>query len=54
MDQWLSYVSEVGFPIVISFYLLHRIEVKLDVVIRTIKSLQNNSGDEFLPSKRSS
>ncbi|WP_214481335.1 YvrJ family protein [Bacillus sp. SM2101] len=54
MDQWFSYVSEVGFPIVISFYLLHRIEVKLDVVIRTIKSLQNKSGDEFLPSKRSS
>jgi hypothetical protein len=29
MDQWISLVQEIGFPIIVSFYLLHRIETKL-------------------------
>lgn len=29
MEQWISLVQEIGFPIIVSFYLLHRIEAKL-------------------------
>lgn len=29
MDQWISLIQEIGFPIIVSFYLLHRIETKL-------------------------
>jgi len=29
MEQWMSLIQEVGFPIFVSFYLLHRLETKL-------------------------
>lgn len=29
MDQWMGLIQEIGFPIIVSFYLLHRIETKL-------------------------
>lgn len=29
MDEWLRLVQEVGFPIFVSFYLMHRVETKL-------------------------
>ena len=29
MDQWMNFIQEIGFPIFVSFYLLHRIETKL-------------------------
>jgi len=29
MEQWMSLIQEIGFPIFVSFYLLHRIETKL-------------------------
>ena len=32
MEQWLNMVSDIGFPILVSFYLLHRVEVKLDAI----------------------
>ncbi|WHY91587.1 YvrJ family protein [Neobacillus cucumis] len=34
-------ISKVGFPIVVTLYLLYRIEVKLDMVIQSIQSLPN-------------
>ncbi|QUW22326.1 YvrJ family protein [Sporosarcina sp. Marseille-Q4063] len=41
MDQWISLVQEIGFPIIVSFYLLHRIETKLiaihDALVTDIK-----------------
>jgi hypothetical protein len=41
MDQWISLVQEIGFPIIVSFYLLHRIETKLiaihDALVTEIK-----------------
>ncbi|MBO1910024.1 YvrJ family protein [Sporosarcina sp. 6E9] len=41
MDQWISLVQEIGFPIIVSFYLLHRIETKLiaihDAIVTDIK-----------------
>lgn len=29
MEQWMTLIQEIGFPILVSFYLLHRIETKL-------------------------
>ncbi|MUK87364.1 YvrJ family protein [Ornithinibacillus sp. L9] len=39
MDTWVSFVTEVGFPIAVTFYLLHRIEGKLNDLIESIHSL---------------
>ena len=32
MEQWLNLIQEIGFPIFVSFYLLHRIETKLGAI----------------------
>jgi hypothetical protein len=39
MEQFLPFISEVGFPALVTFYLLYRIETKLETVIETIQSL---------------
>lgn len=39
IDQVLPFISEVGFPIIVTFYLLYRIEAKLESVIQSIQSL---------------
>jgi len=39
METYLSFISDVGFPIVVTFYLLYRIEAKLDGVIDSIQRL---------------
>ncbi|GLO66801.1 MULTISPECIES: YvrJ family protein [Oceanobacillus] len=39
MDAWVSFFTDVGFPIAVTFYLLHRIEGKLNQLIETIHSL---------------
>ncbi|RAK23143.1 YvrJ-like protein [Anoxybacillus vitaminiphilus] len=39
MEPYVSLISDVGFPIVVTFYLLHRIEAKLDCVIESIQNL---------------
>lgn len=38
-EMWLSVLTEVGFPIAVTFYLLYRIETKLDVLIDSINNL---------------
>ncbi len=30
MEQWIMLIQEITFPIFISFYLLYRIEIKLE------------------------
>lgn len=41
MDQlWLSAIGEYGFPIVITFYLLYRIEKRLDRLNQSVLLLQ--------------
>ncbi|WP_462420568.1 YvrJ family protein [Salinicoccus sp. Marseille-QA3877] len=37
--DWIPLVSDVGFPVVITFFLLHRMERKLDDLIITIRQL---------------
>ena len=39
MEQWIKLVSEVGFPVIVTLYLLHRIEAKLEAVIQSIHGL---------------
>lgn len=39
MEQFLPFISEVGFPAIVTFYLLYRIEAKLEAVIQSIQSL---------------
>ncbi|WP_042458887.1 YvrJ family protein [Neobacillus dielmonensis] len=39
MEQIIPLISEVGFPIVVTIYLLYRIEAKLDLVVQSIQSL---------------
>ncbi|ADU31237.1 YvrJ family protein [Evansella cellulosilytica] len=41
MDMWLSMLNEYGFPIIITFYLLHRIEKKLDKLNDSVLQLGN-------------
>ncbi|RST71278.1 YvrJ family protein [Siminovitchia acidinfaciens] len=39
MEQILPFISEVGFPALVTFYLLYRIETKLEDVVQSIQSL---------------
>jgi len=39
METWVSVLTEVGFPVVVTFYLLHRIEGKLNLLIDSIHQL---------------
>jgi hypothetical protein len=39
MEQFIPIISEVGFPIVVTLYLLYRIEAKLDLVVTSIQNL---------------
>ncbi|WP_313803673.1 YvrJ family protein [Cytobacillus sp.] len=39
MEELITLISEVGFPVVVTLFLLHRIEAKLDVVVTSIQSL---------------
>ncbi|MBD7985929.1 YvrJ family protein [Sporosarcina sp. Sa2YVA2] len=40
MEQWLNLIQQVGFPIFVSFYLLHRIESKLEAIHSALVSLK--------------
>ncbi|MFD4490259.1 MULTISPECIES: YvrJ family protein [Lysinibacillus] len=40
MEQWLSMISDIGFPIIVSFYLLQRVEEKLDAIHEALVSLK--------------
>ncbi|XJZ28765.1 YvrJ family protein [Bacillota bacterium Lsc_1132] len=39
MEQFIPLISEVGFPVVVTLYLLYRIEAKLDLVVQSIQNL---------------
>jgi len=39
MEEWISFITEISFPIAITFYLLHRIEGKLDMLNESIRML---------------
>lgn len=39
MEEWITFITELSFPIAITFYLLHRIEGKLDMLNESIRML---------------
>lgn len=39
MNELIAFIRDVGFPIVVTLFLLHRIEAKLDVVVSSIQGL---------------
>lgn len=40
MNDWLTMIQEVGFPIFVSFYLMHRVETKLQMIHEALISLK--------------
>lgn len=36
METWIPLISEYGFPVMVTLYLLHRIEKKLDLLNETM------------------
>ncbi|MGH0519528.1 YvrJ family protein [Bacillus toyonensis] len=39
MEEWMGMIGNVGFPIVVTLYLHHRIESKLDGITVAIEKL---------------
>ncbi|OIK07427.1 YvrJ family protein [Bacillus sp. MUM 116] len=46
MEQIISFINQVGFPVVVTLYLLYRIEAKLDMVVQTIQSLPDRMREQ--------
>ena len=40
MEEWITSVSNYGFPIVVSIYLLIRLETKLDYLTKSIHEMK--------------
>lgn len=52
MEMWIPLLSEYGFPVMITLYLLHRIEKKLDLLNDSMMQLTVNfKGSPFSESK---
>lgn len=51
MEAWMSLVGDYGFPIVVTFYLLYRIEKKLDQLNQSVLYLGKlvQFGGHFTP-----
>ncbi|NLK21050.1 MAG: YvrJ family protein [Epulopiscium sp.] len=45
MEEILNYISNIGFPIVVSVYLLVRFEKKIDVLTKSIDQLGDAVGN---------
>ncbi|ACQ70090.1 MAG: YvrJ family protein [Exiguobacterium sp.] len=44
--SWPELISNLGFPIVVSLYLLHRIETKLDRMIQLLERMDTSTVSE--------
>ncbi|MCM3488524.1 YvrJ family protein [Alkalihalophilus marmarensis] len=42
-ELWLPILSEYGFPVMVTFYLLYRLEKKLDLMIEVLHQLKADS-----------
>ncbi|GKV57566.1 hypothetical protein NCCP2222_35130 [Sporosarcina sp. NCCP-2222] len=40
METWLNFIQEIGFPVFVSFYLLHRLEQKLEAIHDVLVTLK--------------
>lgn len=43
MEEWVTIIQEISFPIFISFYLLYRIETKLEAIHNALLSMNGPS-----------
>lgn len=41
MEDWVGFIGNVGFPIVLSIYLLNRIESRLDHMIAELSQISS-------------
>ena len=39
METWMSILTDFGFPAMVTFYLLHRVEGKMNLLIESIHGL---------------
>ncbi|WP_071645356.1 YvrJ family protein [Planococcus versutus] len=42
MAEWMQWIQELGFPIFVSFYLMHRVETKLVAIHDALLTLKLN------------
>lgn len=50
MEQLLPFIQDYGFPVVVTFYLLHRVETKLDTLNQSILELpERMNGQAYEP-----
>ncbi|MFS0782540.1 YvrJ family protein [Bacillus sp. 1P06AnD] len=47
MNEWIPFISEVGFPIVVTLYLLYRIETKLNALIQAMENMPKKMREEM-------
>ena len=40
MEEWVRLIEEIGFPIIVSLYLLYRLEAKLEKIHEALVSFQ--------------
>jgi hypothetical protein len=40
MEEWVRLIEEIGFPIIVSFYLLYRLEAKLEAIHVALVSMK--------------
>ncbi|WP_431312522.1 YvrJ family protein [Sporosarcina jeotgali] len=40
LEQTMGFIQEVGFPVFVSFYLLHRLETKLEAIHGALVTLK--------------
>lgn len=45
MEELIPLIGEIGFPIIVTLFLLYRIEAKLDVVVTSIQNLPKSLKD---------
>lgn len=45
--SWPEFISNLGFPIVVSLYLLHRIETRLERMIQLLERLDSTYPSEL-------
>ncbi len=49
MEEFIPLISDVGFPIVVTLYLLYRIETKLNTLIETMQAMPRRMYEEYGP-----
>ena len=49
MEEFIPMISDVGFPIVVTLYLLYRIETKLNTLIETMQEMPSRLHEAYGP-----